>query len=207
MLTKPEGLRVFGLTGGIAAGKSEVARTWRALGLPVVDADAVSREQMRPGGTTYAAVLAEFGPGIVGADGQVDRPALAAIVFQDPAKRRRLEALTHAWVLAEVSRRLATFAEAGCRVAAVEAALILEAGLEQDLDGLVVVVASRDQRVRRAMARDGVGEATVQARMGAQVTDEERQSRATRVLANDGDLEALRRTAREAAIDLLLGVS
>ena len=204
MLVKPENMRLWGLTGGIGAGKSEVARTWRALGMPVVDADQVSRDQMRPGGSAMTAVVAWFGPGILAADGSVDRSALAAIVFADPAKRQRLEALTHGEVLREVGYRLSVLAQAGCRVAVVEAALILEAGLLEGLDGLVAVIAPEGDRVRRVVARDGMDEPAVRARMAAQVTDDQRRAAATVVLDNDGSLDALRDKARTIAIDMVL---
>ncbi len=204
MLVKPENMRLWGLTGGIGAGKSEVARTWRALGIPVVDADQVSRDHMRPGGSAMTAVVAWFGPGILAADGSVDRSALAAIVFADPAKRQRLEALTHGEVLREVGYRLSVLAQAGCRVAVVEAALILEAGLLEGLDGLVAVIAPEGDRVRRVVARDGMDEPAVRARMAAQVTDDQRRAAATVVLDNDGSLDALRDKARTIAIDMVL---
>jgi len=134
----------------------------------------------------------------------VDRPALAAIVFADPAKRQHLEALTHGEVLREVGRRLSVLAQAGCRVAVVEAALLLEAGLLEGLDGLVAVIAPEGVRVRRVVARDGMDEPAVRARMAAQVTDDQRRAAATVVLDNDGSLDALRDKARTIAIDMVL---
>lgn len=204
MLVLPESMQVWGLTGGIGAGKSVVARTWRTLGIPVIDADAVSREQMRPGGAAFDAVVAEFGTGILAPDGTVDRGALAGVVFADPDRRRRLEALTHGEVLREVGRRLEVLAQAGCRLAVVEAALILEAGLDRGLHGLVAVLAPEDDRVRRVAARDGLDPAAIRARMAAQVTDERRRGAATRVLENDADLQALRERARALAIEMIL---
>lgn len=204
MLAKPEGLRVFGLTGGIAAGKSEVARVWRGLGIPVIDADQVSREQMLPGGSIYAAVAAEFGNVVLSPDKTIDRAALGSLVFADPDRRRRLEALTHAEVLREVERRLGTIAQTGCHLAVVEAALILETGLETQMDGLAVVIAPIDQRIRHAIVRDGMNEASVRARMSAQVGDERRQAASKAVLHNDRDLRTLRGRARSLAIEVLI---
>lgn len=198
-------MRVVGLTGGIGSGKSEVARAWRSLGIPVIDADAVSRGQMRPGGPVLAAVAAEFGPGVLGPDGSLDRAALAAQVFADPARRRRLEELTHGPVMAETARRLDVLAQAGCRLAVLEAALLIETGVHATLDGLVAVLAPEDQRVRRVMARDGGDEAAVRARMAAQVNDVARRAAASHVLDNDGGLDALRARAMSLAVDLVLG--
>jgi dephospho-CoA kinase len=197
-------MRVVGLTGGIGSGKSEVARTWRLLGIPVVDADAVSRRQMDPGGTVHAAVAAEFGPAVLAADGTIDRAALAALVFADEGRRRRLEELTHGEVMREARRRLDTLRQAGCRLAVLEAALLIEAGLHETLDGLVAVLAPEALRVARVAARDGTDEAAIRARMAAQVGDVARRAAATRVLDNDGDRDALRTKVRALAIDLVL---
>ena len=198
-------MRVVGLTGGIGSGKSEVARAWRALGVPVIDADAVSRGQMRPGQPVHQAVAADFGPAVQRPDGTLDRAALAAVVFADPARRRRLEELTHGAVMAEVARRLDVLAQAGGRLAVLEAALLVETGIHETLDGLVAVLAPEDVRVRRVLARDGGDEAAVRARMAAQAHDVARRAAATRVLDNDGDLESLRAKARSMAVDLVLG--
>jgi len=198
----PAGLKVLGLTGGIGSGKSEVARVLRSVGIPVIDADDVARAQMRRGTPVFDAVIAEFGPAVVGADGEVDRRALAGRAFADPATLARLNALTHGPVMAEVGRRLAVLREAGQMVAVVEAALIVEGGLDRALDGLIVVTAPEEARVRRVAARDGVAEAEVRARCAAQASDEDRAARATLVVRNDGSLDDLRGRALRVAMEV-----
>jgi dephospho-CoA kinase len=202
VLQKPGNIRVFGLTGGIGSGKSEVAAVLRAAGIPVIDADAIAREQARAGRPVFDALVAEFGDGIVGPDGELDRKALAAVAFADHAALARLNALTHGPVIVEVSRRLATIGEAGLRVAVVEAALIVETGLDAGLDGLIVVQAPEHERVERVRARDRVPADHVRARMGAQASDEARCARATRVVENTGSLGELRARAAALALEL-----
>ncbi len=193
-------MRVIGLTGGIGAGKSEVARVFRQAGVPVVDADCIAREQMRRGQPVYDEVVAAFGQGVLGPDGEVDRKALARLVFPDPARRETLNRITHPPVVEEVERRLAVLGEMGCEVAVVEAALLVETGLHTALDGLLVVTAPEEERIARVAARDHVGPEEVRLRVAAQVSDAERASVATWLLRNDGSLADLR--AR--ALDLVL---
>ncbi|MBM4396247.1 MAG: dephospho-CoA kinase [Deltaproteobacteria bacterium] len=195
-------MKVFGLTGGIAAGKSEVASRLRAAGIPVIDADAVAREQARRGGAAYDGIVAEFGPSVLGPEGDIDRAALAAVAMPDPGRRARLEALTHGAVIGEVGRRLAVLAEMGHRVAVVEAPLLVETGLHEGLDGLVVVTAGANVRLGRAVARGGVTEADAAARIAAQASDERRLAAATEVIVNDGTIEDLARRAIALAVRL-----
>ncbi len=199
-MKRPNGLRLIGLTGGIGAGKSEVARVFRWAGIPVVDADGIAREQMRSGHPVYEEVVAAFGRDVLGSDGEIARRRLARVVFADPERLRTLNRITHPHVVAEVERRLAILAEMGHPVAVVEAALIVEAGLHGSLDGLVTVAASEDDRATRVAARDGVSLDEVRARMATQVSDAERARVATWVVVNDGSLDDLRRRAARLAV-------
>jgi dephospho-CoA kinase len=185
-------MRVWGLTGGIGAGKSEAARVLRSLGVPVLDADRIARDQMQPGTAVFDAVVAEFGTGILGPAGAIDRTALAAIVFADAARRARLDVLTHGPVMDALQRRLSALGKTGHPLAFVEAALVFETGLDRMLSGTVAVLAPIDVRIARVQARDQVVAAAVQARIAAQMDDEARRARATRVVENSGDLNALR---------------
>jgi dephospho-CoA kinase len=198
-------MRVVGLTGGIGSGKSEVARVLGTHGIPVLDADHIARVQMSPGSPVQDAVLAEFGKALLRPDGTIDRSSLALMVFQDPERRRRLEALTHAAVLADVERRLAALAQAGCPVVVIEAALLLETGLDAALDGIVAVIAPEEVRILRVVSRDNTSEDSVRARMAAQVGDDVRKARCQRMIRNDGDIESLRSEARELAVLLATG--
>ena len=200
MLKSFDPLRVFGLTGGIGSGKSSVAAVLRRAGIPVIDADAIARRQARRGGAVFSSLVAEFGPGIVGADGEIDRRVLARTVFGNDERRARLNALTHGPVLQEVDRRLATLAGIGVRQAVVEAALIVETGLDAGMAGLLVVLASEATRLARVVARDDLPEDDVRARMAAQASDATRRARATQIIENDGSLDELRARAAEFAL-------
>ncbi|MCW2744610.1 MAG: dephospho-CoA kinase [Mycobacterium sp.] len=180
----------IGLTGGIGAGKSAVAELLAAHGAVVVDADRVAREVVAPGTPGLAAVAEAFGPGVLAPDGSLDRPALGAIVFADPAVRRRLEAITHPLIGAETLRRIERAGDAPVIVHDVP--LLVEAGLTHGYDDIVVVEAPREVRLERLAGR-GVARADAEARMASQATDAQRRAVATVVVDNAGDREALRR--------------
>lgn len=199
-MKRPKGMRVIGLTGGIGAGKSELARSFWRVGVPVVDADRIAREQMRRGQAVYDEVVAVFGPSILGDDQEVDRRRLARAVFADPDNVRTLNRITHPPVVAEVERRLAILAEMGYKVAVVEAALLVETGIHAVLDGLVVVTAPEEERIARVAVRDHVEPEEVRSRIAAQVSDYERLQAATAVVTNDGPIENLLRQAVSLAL-------
>jgi dephospho-CoA kinase len=180
----------IGLTGGIGSGKSSAARRFGELGALVIDADLVAREVVEPGTDGLAAVADEFGPGVLDADGRLDRPALARIVFADEAARGRLNAILHPRIRARVAARIAA-APAGT-VVVQDVPLLAETGQAPSYDLVVVVETPVELRVRR-LARDrGMAAAEARARMATQATDEQRRAIADVVLRNDGTLEDLR---------------
>lgn len=177
------------MTGNIGSGKSTVGRLFGARGVPVVDADDLLREVQAPGSPGHAEIAAAW-PQALAPDGRIDRKRLGGIVFAEPAARRRLEAITHPRIQ-ELSRaRTAALAAAGHDLAIYEASLLVESGRDKELDGLIVVTASPEIRLARVMARDGVREEDVRARMRAQLPQEDKVRRATHVIDNDGDLAA-----------------
>jgi dephospho-CoA kinase len=180
-------LRV-GLTGGIACGKSRVRRRLAAAGFATLDLDLVAHELIAPGGAAYADVVAAFGPGILAADGSVDRKALGARVFADAAARAQLNALVHPRVRDEEARRAAEEEARGTRVMVTDAALLVEAGLHLRFDRLVVVDCEGGEQVRRLMARDGVEEAAARARIAAQMPAAEKRRFAHILLDASGSL-------------------
>jgi dephospho-CoA kinase len=184
------GLRLIGLTGGIGSGKSTVARLIAARGIPVLDADQLAREAVEPGSPALAEIAAAW-PDALGADGALDRRKLGALVFADAAARARLEAILHPRIAELADAHAARLAAAGHKLGFYEASLLVETGRYRDLDGLVVVTAPDDVRVRRAAARDGAGEAAARARLGAQLPAAELLRVATHVIDNDGDMAAL----------------
>ena len=183
----PRAFRVFGLTGGIGTGKSTVARMFAARGVPVVDADAVAREVVAPGTVGNAEVAAAW-PQAIGPDGAVDRKKLGAIVFGDPAARTRLEAITHPLIQQASAARLMDVANDGHPLALYEAALLVESGRWKDFDGLIVVTASPQRQVERAVARGGLSRDEAEARVKAQLPTDEKARVATHVIDNDGTL-------------------
>jgi len=191
-------LKLVGLTGNIGSGKSTVAGMFAARGIPIIDADALAREVQAPGQPAHADIAAAW-PEVVGPDGKLDRKRLGAIVFADPAARRRLEAITHPRIQ-ELSRaRMAALADAGHALAIYEATLLIESGRDKELDALIMVTASPATQIARVVARDGAREEDVRARLRAQLPQEDKVRLATYVVDNDGDL-----AATEAQIDRIV---
>jgi dephospho-CoA kinase len=178
----------IGLTGGIASGKSRVMRRLAAAGCVVIDLDLVARELMEPGGVAFAEVVTAFGEDILAKDGRIDRPALAARVFADPAARKRLDAIVHPHVRDEEARRASQAAEA--EVIVTEAALLVEAGMHLRFDRLVVVHCSPQTQMMRLQERDGVSEEDARRRLSAQMPIDEKRAFAHLELDTEGLLAA-----------------
>jgi len=190
-------LRV-GLTGGVASGKSTLARLLGDLGAALCDADVVVEELYRPGRPGALAVQELFGQGALTGDGGVDRDALARLVLSDPEARRRLEGAVHPLVRKSVEGWFAALAHAPVLpgVAVVEAALLVETGAYRDQDRLVVVSAPYEVRRVRALAAGWTARKFAQV-VAAQRDDAAREAAADYVIRNDGALDALERAARE----------
>lgn len=178
-------MRVWGLTGNIGSGKSTVARLLAARGVPVVDADQIAREVVQPGRPALREIAARW-PQVVAKDGTLDRKALAGRVFADPDERRRLNEIVHPRIAEEVSARLGALAGAGHSLAVYEAALIVENGLQDGLDGLIVVTAPESVQIARLRLRDGMTEPEARARIAAQLPAAEKVRHATFVIENAG---------------------
>jgi len=185
-------IRVLGLTGGIASGKSTVARMFSDLGSEVVSADALAREAVAPGTTTLAAVVREFGAGVLCRDGSLDRGALGRRVFADAPARRRLEALLHPAIRALSEARLAALRRTEGPLVIYEAPLLFEAGAEARVDAVLVVTVDAEEQLRRLMERDGFSEAEARARMAAQMPQAEKVARADFLIDSGCTLEELR---------------
>jgi dephospho-CoA kinase len=192
-------MRKIGLTGGIASGKSTVAAMLRELGFDVIFADEISRRLLEPGQAAYEETIREFGRGIVLADGKLDRKKIAAIVFADRGKLDRLNAIIHPRVEAEIFKRFGDWENEGNRgVAFVEAALLVEAGYMKKLDGLVVTWCKPEQQLERLIAR-GLSEQEARARIGAQMSVEEKLKLATYKIDCSQSIEETRRQVGELA--------
>jgi dephospho-CoA kinase len=178
----------IGLTGGIGSGKSTVAELLAERGAWVVDADRIAREVVEPGTPGLAAVVAEFGSGVLTADGALDRPALAAVVFGDPAARARLDAVVHPLVRARAAELVA---EAPPDAVVVhDVPLLVETGQAGAHDLVLVVETDVETRVSRLLQR-GLSADDARARIASQATDEQRRAVADVVLRNDGDRDQL----------------
>ena len=159
----------LGLTGGIASGKSSVAAMLRDLGFTVLDADALGHQLIEPGQPAYDEIIKEFGAGIAWERGRIDRRKLGAIVFSDPAKLARLNAILHPRVREATLQKFAAWQRDGNRrIVFVEAALLVEAGFDKWLDGLVVTWCTPEQQLHRLRSR-GLTEAEARRRIDAQL--------------------------------------
>jgi len=186
-------MRLIGLTGGIATGKSTVARLLHARGATVIDADELAREVVRPGTAGLRAVVARFGDRILTADRELDRAALAAIVFADDAARRDLERITHPRVTELMQQRIADAFARDAPIVVVDVPLLFETGREDMFEATLLVHAPADLQLRRISERDGLSEADARRRLDAQLPIDGKRQRATWVIENGGDLAATER--------------
>jgi dephospho-CoA kinase len=186
----PRTASVVGLTGGIGSGKSTVAAMLGALGAFVVDCDALGRQVIEPHGRAYARVVDRFGPDIVRDDGQIDRGALAAIVFRDEKELAALNAISHPAIDAEIADRIADAAPD--QMVVLDMAVLVETDLGAgQYDTVVVVEAPLEVRLAR-LAQRGMSEDDARARIASQASDEQRREVADFVIDNAGDIDALR---------------
>lgn len=194
-------LRV-GLTGNVASGKSAVSAVWRNAGVRVIDADALAREAVEPGAPGLAAVRRRFGADVLGPDGTLDRAALRRIVFTDRDARRDLESIVHPEVARLREREDEAARAAGAELVIHEIPLLYETGLDRELDLVVVVHASAEERLARLGARRGLAEAEARSIMDAQMPADAKLERADIVIRNDSTLGALERRALEVLAEL-----
>jgi dephospho-CoA kinase len=183
----------IGLTGGISTGKSAVAEIIRQdLGVPVIDADAASRDVVLPGQPALDAIVEHFGPTVLQANGQLNRSALGQIVMADPQQLKALEAITHPRILAHIARQLHSHEQAGADITVVEAALMVETGSYSAYDKVLVVSSSTALQRQRLMNRNGFSQAEAQRWIDNQLPLSQKEAVADIVIHNNGDLEALR---------------
>jgi dephospho-CoA kinase len=180
---------VVGLTGGIASGKSTVAQMFREAGIPVICADELAHDAVRPGKPALEDIRRAFGQEVLDDSGQLDRPAMARIVFRDPDRRSVLESIIHPRVAEEQHRRIAELEREGHAVVVVDVPLLYESNWEKAFDLVVVVYVPRSSQEERLMVRDGLSVEDVRARLDAQMSIEEKEGRADRVVDNSGGVQ------------------
>ncbi len=189
-------LRV-GLTGGLASGKSLVAEALARLGCHVLEADALGRAAIEPGGAAYQDVLREFGPGIAGPDGTIDRQKLAEEVFGNPERLERLNALVHPAVIRREEEWMREVEEQDpLAIAVLEAAILIESGSHRRFDRLIVTVCTPEQQIERAVHR-GLTRGQALARMERQMPLEEKRRYADYVIDTSGSKDDTLRQVRE----------
>jgi dephospho-CoA kinase len=191
-------VRVFGLTGGIASGKSAVLEVFRREGVGTVDADEMSRLAVAPGSDGLRAIVEAFGEGARAADGSLDRKRVGEIVFADPNARKTLNAIVHPRVAAASQERFVALESQGFTLGCYDAALLVENGLADAFRPLVVVAAPRALQKARMVARDRLTEQEADARIDAQAPLEAKLAAADVVIWNDADLATLEARAKKA---------
>jgi len=189
---------LVGLTGGIATGKSTVTGLLASPSVRVVDADALAREVVEPGTPAHTQIVVEFGKDVLQPDGRLDRARLGEIVFPDPAKRKRLEAITHPAIRARFEKIMADLERQGFDGLLIwDAALLVESGGHKKMDKVVVVTTDPATQLRRLMARDGSTEEAARARTASQMPLDVKAGAGDYVIDNSGTREETEKRVRE----------
>lgn len=186
-------MKLIGLTGGIASGKSTVAKILAELGAAIINADNLAREVVAPDQEAWREIVAAFGNEILQHDRSLDRQKLRAIIFNNADARKQLEAIVHPRVRALAERRIREHAAAGYDVIVYEVPLLFEGNLQESLRPVVLVACEEQTQRRRLQQRDGLDQTAAQKHIDAQMTLEEKRRRADYVIENNGSLEELRR--------------
>lgn len=184
-------MRVIGLTGGIATGKSTVTQMLRELGAHVLDADVIAREVVEPGQPALAEIAARF-PGVIDEKGRLDRSKLGERIFSDENERRALNAILHPRIHQRFLEKTAELARHGVEVVFYDAALLIENQLHRFMNGVLVVTAPREVQLSRLMWRNGLTREQAEARLASQLPLEEKRKHATWIIDNAGSLEETR---------------
>ncbi len=190
-MSAPRKFLLVGLTGGIATGKSTVSEILRQLGCKIIDADQLARDVVEPEQPAWKQIVAEFGRGVVTAEGALDRKKLGAIVFADAERRKRLEAITHPAIRARFQARLDELAAQGfAGIVVFDAPVMIESGNYKNMDRLVVVVTDDATQAARLQDRDGTDQAEGRRKIASQMPLAEKAKLADYVIDNSGAREA-----------------
>ncbi|HEY5523157.1 MAG TPA: dephospho-CoA kinase [Desulfuromonadaceae bacterium] len=182
----PGGIRVIGLTGGIATGKSSIARFFAELGIPVIDADQLARDAVQPGSPALEQIISLFGQGVLTHDGVLDRKLLGTLIFSNPEKRRQLEDILHPEIRKLAEERIALAAAAGHQRLIYVAPLLIEAGATDRVDTVWVVTVRPEIQLERLMRRDGISREQAQRMVGSQMPLSEKERYGSVVIDNSG---------------------
>lgn len=184
-------MKLIGLTGGIASGKSTVAKILQSLGAAVVDADGLSREVVEPGQDGWNEIVATFGPEVLQADRSLDRQKLRTIIFNNPESRKKLEAIIHPRVRALAEQRIRDHGEAGYAIVVYEVPLLFEGKIHEWLRPVILVACDVEVQRQRLQQRDSIDAAAAQKIIDAQMSLAEKRRLADYVIENDGSLAEL----------------
>ena len=203
-MSAPRKFLLVGLTGGIATGKSTVSTMLRGLGAEIIDADQIARQVVEPGQPAWREIVEEFGRDVLSSDGTLDRKKLGAIVFANPERRKRLEAITHPAIRARVKTRVDELAAQGFTgIAFYDAAILIEALGHQDMDRIVVVMTDEATQLARLRGRDGTDDAEGRRKIASQMPLTEKAKLADYVIDNSGDREATAEQVRRVFATLM----
>jgi dephospho-CoA kinase len=185
-------VKIIGLAGGIGSGKSTAARLLAELGAVVIDLDKTGNEALKKGGGAYQKAVREFGEGIVGENGEIDRKKLGEIVFNDREALKRLNKIIHPEIDKAIHEEIREYRRRGIKVLVLEAAVMLEAARAWQADEIWVTVANEKTALERLIGRSGFSEEDAKARIRSQMTNEERIKQADVVINNDSTLDELK---------------
>lgn len=184
-------MRIIGLTGGMATGKSTVSAMLRELGAAVIDADEIAREVVVPSSPAYLDIQQRF-PDVIGPDGRLDRAKLAGVIFSSASERAALNAIIHPRIHQAFLEKKGALAKRGVPVAIYDAALLIENGLQHQMDGVILVTAPRELQIARLRQRNGLTQDESEARLSSQMPLSEKERFASWIIDNSGDLPSLR---------------
>ncbi len=190
-------MKWIGLTGGIATGKSTVAAILRDLGRPVVDADVLAREVVRPGSPGLSEIIKTFGEGMLTSTGELDRRKLGRIIFSDAGKRERLESILHPLIQAKRAEERRALERQGCDLAFYDVPLLFEKNMEHEFDATILVYSARELQEKRLREKVKISDDEIARRIGAQLPVDEKRGRATYVICNESSIADLRRQVKE----------
>ncbi|MBN2341452.1 MAG: dephospho-CoA kinase [Deltaproteobacteria bacterium] len=192
-------LRVVGLTGGIASGKSCVSKAFRNADIPVLDADSLGHMVLEPDGEAYDEVIHAFGTGILNDDRTINRQRLGKMVFDNEAERKKLESITHPAIAALAQKGMELISASGAPFAVYEAALLVETGIYRGMDALVVVSTTLENQLVRLCARDQISKKDAVTRIACQYPLDQKLKVADYVIENNGTYAELEKAALEVA--------
>jgi len=191
-------VKVIGLTGGIATGKSTVCAILKKAGAVIIDADRIARQVVKKGRPAYREIVENFGDSILLPDGEINRSVLGNIIFTEPQRKQLLNRIVHPHVRREMDRRLNALKNSSPdTIVVLDIPLLFEAGFHKDVDTVVVVYAPEQTQIERLMKRDNISKTDAVARVQSQMPIEEKKDRATIVIDNSGTIEDTRKQTLE----------